>query len=84
MLCVSHLPQIAAMADQQFLIEKSEKDGRTYTSVEPLDYEGRKQELARLYGGEHITATTVRSAAEQLASAQAYKNSVKQMIIGGY
>ncbi|MBR0351889.1 MAG: DNA repair protein RecN [Oscillospiraceae bacterium] len=83
-LCVSHLPQIAAMADQQFLIEKSEKDGRTYTSVEPLDFEGRKHELARLYGGEHITATTVRSAEEQLGSAQAYKNSIGQMIIGGF
>ncbi len=77
-LCVSHLPQIAAMADQQFRIEKTEKNGRTFTSVEPLDFEGRKQELARLYGGEHITATTVRSAEEQLGSAQAYKNSVRQ------
>ena len=77
-LCVSHLPQIAAMADQQFRIEKTESNGRTYTSVEPLDLEGRKLELARLYGGEHITGTTIRSAEEQLDSAQQYKKTVRQ------
>lgn len=76
-LCVSHLPQIAAMADHQYLIEKAEMLGRTYTSVEKLDFEGRKRELARLYGGENVTATTIRSAEEQLRSAEKYKNSLK-------
>ncbi len=76
-LCVTHLPQIAAMADHQYLIEKTEKAGRTFTSVEQLDFEGRKMELARLYGGENITLTTIISAEEQLDSAQDYKNSVR-------
>ena len=75
-LCVTHLPQIAAMADHQFLIEKTESAGRTFTSVEQLDLEGRKMELARLYGGENITFTTIVSAEEQLDSAKKYKESL--------
>lgn len=65
-LCVTHLPQLAALADTHFLIAKSEREGRTYTSVTPLDFEGRKQELARIIGGTSITATTLQSAAEML------------------
>lgn len=65
-LCVTHLPQMAALADTHFLIAKGEKDGRTYTTVEPLDFEGRKQELARIIGGTTITQTTLQSAAEML------------------
>lgn len=65
-LCVTHLPQIAAMADVHFLISKAEKNGRTYTSVTPLDREGRKQELARIIGGATITETTLKSAEEML------------------
>ena len=64
------------MADHQFLIEKSETAGRTFTSVEQLDFEGRKMELARLYGGENITLTTIISAEEQLDSAKAYKKTL--------
>ena len=66
-LCVTHLPQIAAMADHHLLISKSERDGRTYTSVEPLDREGRKREIARIIGGAEITATTLQSAEEMLS-----------------
>jgi len=73
-LCVTHLPQIAVMADTHFSINKSVRDGRTYTNVEELDFEGRKQELARLSGGENITATTLSSAEEQLAAAEKFKN----------
>lgn len=72
-LCVTHLPQIAAMADTHFVIEKAERGGRTYTSVTPLDLEGRKLELARLHGGDNVTATTLESAAEQLAAAERFK-----------
>ncbi len=53
-LCVTHLPQIAALADSHYLISKSEKDGRTYTQVSPLSYEGRVEELARIIGGVDI------------------------------
>jgi len=65
-LCVTHLPQIAALGDTHMLIAKSERDGRTYTTVTPLDFEGRKQELARIIGGAKITQTTLESAAEML------------------
>ena len=65
-LCVTHLPQLAALGDTHLLIDKQERDGRTYTTVTPLDLEGRKRELARIIGGAHITQTTLQSAAEML------------------
>ncbi len=65
-LCVTHLPQIAALADRHLLISKAELGGRTYTSVTCLDREGRIDELARIIGGERITETTKKSAAEML------------------
>lgn len=65
-LCVTHLPQLAALAQTHLLIAKSERDGRTYTSVTPLDFEGRKRELARIIGGTNITETTLKSAEEML------------------
>ena len=65
-LCVTHLPQMAALADTHMLISKCERDGRTYTSVTPLDTEGRKRELARIISGTHITETTLKSAEEML------------------
>ena len=67
-LCVTHLPQLAALADTHLLISKAERGGRTYTSVTPLDREGRKKELARIIGGTHITETTLKSAEEMLLS----------------
>ena len=67
-LCVTHLPQIAALGDTHMLIAKSEKNGRTYTTVTPLDREGRKRELARIIGGANITETTLKSAEEMLGS----------------
>ena len=66
-LCVTHLPQIAAMAHTHLLIAKTERNGRTYTSVTPLDVEGRKAELARIIGGASITETTLKSAEEMLS-----------------
>lgn len=65
-LCVTHLPQLAALADTHLLISKEERQGRTYTTVTPLDVEGRKQELARIIGGTNITETTLKSAEEML------------------
>lgn len=65
-LCVTHLPQLAALATTHLLIAKSERQGRTYTTVTPLDFEGRKRELARIMGGASITETTLKSAEEML------------------
>ena len=65
-LCVTHLPQIAAMADAEFTVEKRVENDRTYTSVLHLDEAGRNQELARLIGGSMITQTTLAGAAELL------------------
>ncbi|MCL2628151.1 MAG: DNA repair protein RecN [Oscillospiraceae bacterium] len=75
-LCVTHLPQIAVMADTHFSISKSIKDGRTFTHVEHLDFDGQKNELARLSGGENITITTLSSAEEQLKAARAFKETI--------
>ncbi len=66
-LCVTHLPQLAALASTHLLISKTERNGRTYTQVEPLDLEGRKRELARIIGGANITETTLKSAQEMLS-----------------
>ena len=65
-LCVTHLPQLAALANTHLLIAKEERKGRTYTTVTPLDMEGRKRELARIIGGTNITETTLKSAEEML------------------
>ena len=66
-LCVTHLPQLAALANTHLLIAKGEREGRTYTTVTPLDIEGRKRELARIIGGTNITETTLKSAEEMLS-----------------
>lgn len=73
-MCVTHLPQIAAIADSHYLISKQERNGRTYTDVSGLDREGRRRELARLHGGDVITATTLAGAEEQLQAAESFKH----------
>lgn len=65
-ICVTHSAQIASLSDTHYLIEKSFKDNGTYTSVIPLDYEGRKHELARIMGGVEITNSLLHSAEELL------------------
>ncbi len=65
-LCVTHLSQLMAYADNHYLIEKKAIDGKTYTSVLPLDFEGRKREIARITGGGEITETQLRNAEEML------------------
>ncbi len=72
-ICITHLPQIAAMADTHFSISKAERSGRTYTSVTELDRSGRLHELARLYGGDIVTELTLQSAGEQLKAAEEFK-----------
>lgn len=68
-LCVSHLSQLASMADTHFLISKSVDGGRTKTSVSELDFDGRAREIARINGGENYTQATLTAAAEQLKAA---------------
>ena len=72
-LCVTHLPQLAAMADTHFSVEKGERKGRTYTEVVQLDRERRKAELARITGGTKVTEALLESAGELLDGAEAYR-----------
>ena len=72
-LCVTHLPQIAAMADAHFSVEKGENQGRTYTRVERLEREGRVDELARLMGGDLVTQSLRQSAEDLLRKAEEYR-----------
>lgn len=69
-LCVTHLPQIAAMADAEFTVEKRVENERTFTSVIHLDDAGRQKELARLIGGSMVTETTLAGAGELLRLAK--------------
>ena len=78
-LCVTHLPQIAAMGDVHFSVEKGEQDGRTYTQVERLERPRRKEELARLSGG-GVTAVMLDGAEELLAAAEKYKTGVRKKV----
>lgn len=72
-LCVTHLPQLAAMADTHFSVEKGERGGRTYTEVRRLDREPRRQELARLTGGSHVSQTMLDGAEELLVQAEKFR-----------
>ncbi|NLT23659.1 MAG: DNA repair protein RecN [Syntrophorhabdus sp.] len=67
-LCITHLPQIAAYGDRHFLVEKQVKDGRTTTAIHELAAEERVQELARMLGGATITDITIKRAREMLQS----------------
>lgn len=65
-LCVTHLAQLMSYADSHYLIEKSAENGKTYTSVTPLDYLGRKTEIARITGGGKITDIQLENAEQML------------------
>jgi len=69
-ICVTHSPQIAALADRHILIEKEEKDGRAVTSAAPIEGEDRVREIARIIGGAKITEKTVAAAADMLNQAK--------------
>ena len=75
-LCVTHLPQLAAMADTHFSVEKGEQGGRTFTRVVQLDRARRQQELARLTGGTSISATMLEGAGELLDQAEKFKKTL--------
>ena len=63
-ICVTHLAQIAAMADNHLLIQKNTQNGRTFTKVEPLAYEDRISEIARIMSGAELTENLYKSAKE--------------------
>ncbi len=69
-ICITHLPQIAAAGMHHFLIQKNVSEDKTYTDVIPLDEQGKIQEIARLLGGANITETTLRSAEELIQSSK--------------
>lgn len=73
-ICITHLPQIAAMADSHYCIEKSEQNGKTVTDIRPLDDAGALNEVARLLGGEIITEAVLENAKELKLQAQNTKN----------
>jgi DNA repair protein RecN (Recombination protein N) len=65
-LCVTHLPQVAAQADWQWQVSKATRNGVTLSAIQPLDEEGRVQEVARMLGGVEITDITRQHASELL------------------
>lgn len=69
-LCVTHLPQIAAFADQHFLIEKQEKQGRTRTSIRALTSTERSEEIARMLSGATVTDTSRKHAEQMLKTSK--------------
>ena len=73
-LCITHLPQIAAMADTHFEIEKHQKDNETITEIHPLEGDDSVRELARLLGGAEITQAVFDNAKEMKELAQVHKN----------
>ncbi len=72
-LCVTHLPQLAVMADAQYLVEKASDGERTFTKVTMLEGRARLEEIARITGGSNVTETLLESAAEQIAAAEKFK-----------
>jgi DNA repair protein RecN (Recombination protein N) len=67
-ICITHLPQIAAFADQHFLIEKAERGGRTHTGVRQMEHGERVEEIARMLSGASLTETSIRHAEQMLAA----------------
>ena len=77
MLCITHLPQIAAMADTHFEIRKSVEDGKTVTKIHMLNHEEQVDELARLLGGAEITEKVRESAEEMKRLAEETKKRIQ-------
>ena len=69
-VCITHLPQIAAFADQHFVIEKADKDGRTRTSIRRMEEDEREREVARMLSGAKLTETSLEHARNLLSSSR--------------
>jgi len=69
-VCITHLPQIAAFADQHFLIEKSDEGGRTFTRVRRLEASERESEIARMLSGAKLTEASVENARQLIESSR--------------
>jgi len=69
-ICVTHLPQIAAFADQHLVVEKRESDGRTKTQIRLLDDRARTHEVARMLSGATVTETSLQHAAQMIATSR--------------
>ena len=69
-ICITHLAQIAAMADYHYMIDKGLEDGRTVTNIYALDGEQSEREIARLLGGEEITEASLTNARELIEKAK--------------
>ena len=78
-ICITHLPQIAAFADNHIHIEKQSADGRTVTQLTTLDYNGRLQELVRMTAGATASRAAFESATELLQGAEQIKSSLKRL-----
>ncbi len=65
-ICITHLPQIASFASHHYRIEKTVSHNRTFTTTKKLNFEGRVEEISRLFAGSHITSTTLQNAREML------------------
>lgn len=77
-ICITHLPQIAAMADQHYVIQKTVEEERTSTAIYPLSDEETTDELARILGGAQITDKVRENALEMRQLAEQYKKSIKE------
>ena len=79
-ICITHLPQIASMADNHFVVEKQVKNGETVSSIKRLSREDRIDELSRMLGGVSISEKTRENAEELLDSAEALKKGIRSGI----
>ena len=79
-ICITHLPQIASMADNHFVVEKKVKNGETVSSIKRLSREDRIDELSRMLGGVSISEKTRENAEELLDSAEALKKGIRSGI----
>ncbi len=79
-LCITHLPQVAAMADQHYLIRKEVEDNRTYTTVSNINVQERAEEISRMMSGAEITDLTLQHAKELLNLAEDRKKEAKVKI----
>ncbi len=77
-LCITHLPQISSLADTHYLIKKTVSDNRTITSVEPLSYEGRTDEIARTLGGKSVSDIAKENARQLLSDAKNIQMQIKK------